>query len=68
MQATTPVAPVAEPGTLTVELNVQSLRLDMLRQLAAIKRRRRELLVEQQQLEAALFGPLWQDQLAVDPS
>lgn len=64
----TPVAPVAEPGELTVELNLQSLRINQLRRLSQIKRLRRELLAEQDRIEQELFGPFWADQRAVDPS
>lgn len=55
MQAT-PVAPVAEPGTITVELKTLDLRLVKLRRFAQVKREMRELRAEYNRLEEELFG------------
>lgn len=52
----TPVVCAAEPGSITVELKTLDLRLVKLRRFAEVKRLRRELLVEYQQLEDELFG------------
>jgi hypothetical protein len=54
----TPVAPAAEPGSITLELKALDARLLKLRRLAEIKRTRRELLDEQDRIEQELFGSL----------
>lgn len=55
MQAA-PAHPVAEPGTITVELKTLDLRLVKLRRFAQVKREMRELRAEYNRLEEELFG------------
>lgn len=55
MQAA-PVAHVAEPGNLTVELKALDSRVCKLRRFAEVKRQLRELRAEYERLADELFG------------
>jgi hypothetical protein len=55
MQAA-PAHPIAESGSITVELKTLNIRLINLRRFAEVKRQMRDLRAEYNRLEEVLFG------------